>query len=105
MRSPARPTSAGWGASPTTWPGSSTRSNRETGSARSADRRPPDALRQLHLEFELQADAVSGIGRTAVLVPHGQSQIRGAEGGAIPRDQPLGRRAVALPSRPGDPAI
>ena len=38
-----------------------------------------DALRQLHLQFELQADAVSGTGAAAVFVPHGQSQDRRAE--------------------------
>src|SRR5438270_13877423 len=51
-------------------------------------------LRQLHLELQLQADAVSRIGAAAVLVPHGQSEIRPAEGAGISRDQPLGRRAV-----------
>ena len=71
-----------------------------------AERRPADPLRQLHLEFELQADAVSGVGRAAVFVPHGQSQDRRAEGR---RNTSAVNRWGVVPSLrhrgPDDPAI
>src|SRR5437762_11552647 len=63
------------------------------------------ALRQLHLELELKADAVSRIGAAAVLVSHGQSDIRPAEGAGLPGDQPRGRRTVMAAPRSDDPAV
>ena len=59
-------------------------------------RRSPDVLRQFHLELDLQADAVPGAARPAVLVPHGQPEERRAEGGGASGDQPIrpGARAA-----------
>jgi hypothetical protein len=65
-------------------------------------RRPAYPVRQLYLQLQLQADAVSGIGRAAVLVPHGQPEDRRAEHAGISCRQPLGRGAVVTASRPRD---
>ncbi len=59
---------------------SSTSSAWETSSDRNPrQRRPANALRQLHLKLQLQADAIPGAGSGAVFVSHGQPQDRRAE--------------------------
>src|SRR5580704_19395407 len=67
---------------------------------RHAARRPPDAVRQLHLQLQLQADAVPGARPPAVQLPHREPEIRCAEAARLPRDQPLRPGADAAPSRP-----
>src|SRR5262249_9824466 len=62
---------------------------------RGADQRGfADPLRQLRLQFQLQADAVPGVGWTAVFIPHREPEVRGAKDARIPGDQSLGGRAV-----------
>src|SRR6185312_347863 len=67
--------------------------------------RTPDPLRELHLQLQLQADAVPGARPGAVFVSHGQPQDRQAEGAGIPGDQPVGRGAVAAPPGADDPPV
>src|ERR1700681_2849314 len=64
------------------------------------DRQSPRIAWQFHLELALQADAVPGAQRAAVLLSHRQPQERRAEAARASGDQPLWPGAGVAPSRP-----